>query len=913
MRAHPIPRPLALVLALAAACLLAAGTTAAAPNFRVQAPEAIPLGAGVGIADVAAGDVNHDGIPELAVFESDRRVHVYQRVLGVWTNVYTTSLGAGVWVPANETPTVRFTDEEGVRPSGYAPGQFLFNAQLPGVAIASIRLSGTAWSESTLFGPLAFIPHNGAFSPPVRMRANNSAPLWRVVVPGAYLYDPLFRAWLPRFGESAPHACVVREWCEQIGPSMPGAVGGDVNGDGETELVMLRPDVVMVTNPSDAPLGGNPGCWPVEFVSATPQFAPHAQIVGGHFDGDAREDLLVRDVDGRIDVIWFASGGPPYSTQVSSMPSTQPGGSNLSTDLVAADLDDDGDLDFVQTYSDPPGFEVWLNDGSRSFTATFTPLDSTYGSASCVDVLDADGDGHLDLAIGQPEALRSRVLLLPGDGAGHFGSPAGVALGTLEPSAIAADDFDQDGAVDLAIGGHDTDLLDGQQDVQLLHASGGGAFEAPAPMNTPFTDLNSGVRRLLPFVQDEWTGRSLAAMQVGTYAIAYGTPNGLPSGMFVSWAPFEMTGLANGDLDGEPSQNELVSLNLNEDGTSTIFEPIMDPITIAGSCAGLALVDWNRDGHLDLVTLNRTLARIEVHLQSASTPLTFPTVLTYALSIEPLTWYDHGAPFVVVDDPGGQGYVTLVAVGSDATSGDLRSQLFHNRAPSIGPVLDVSASPAGISTAIASGDVDGDGVPDVVFGEVADGTLEGYVSVWRGVAGGPLQFTHGATYVVADAEVNDVAVADVTGDGHDDILCATHDNLVPAGPNKAHAITVGPGAGGRFAAMPARQVPVGETAAVPTAPPPSHTSTLALSVGPNPLTGHQGRVTFTLPGARRVRAELVDVAGRVMRTLADADLAAGPHALAFDTESGGRLASGVYFVQLRAGRDVATRRIVVVH
>ena len=77
---------------------------------------------------------------------------------------------------------------------------------------------------------------------------------------------------------------------------------------------------------------------------------------------------------------------------------------------------------------------------------------------------------------------------------------------------------------------------------------------------------------------------------------------------------------------------------------------------------------------------------------------------------------------------------------------------------------------------------------------------------------------------------------------------------------------------------------------------------------PNPVAG-RARVPFHLPAPASVRAELVDLRGRVVRVLAEADYAAGPAELAVDAAG---LAAGVYLVRLRTPSDARTVTLTVV-
>jgi hypothetical protein len=81
------------------------------------------------------------------------------------------------------------------------------------------------------------------------------------------------------------------------------------------------------------------------------------------------------------------------------------------------------------------------------------------------------------------------------------------------------------------------------------------------------------------------------------------------------------------------------------------------------------------------------------------------------------------------------------------------------------------------------------------------------------------------------------------------------------------------------------------------------------AIEPNPLTGLAPSATlrFDLPRAAAVRLGLVDVGGRVVRTLVDGHLTAGRHAVAWEADRAG---SGVYFLVLQADGEQVTRRVL---
>lgn len=94
---------------------------------------------------------------------------------------------------------------------------------------------------------------------------------------------------------------------------------------------------------------------------------------------------------------------------------------------------------------------------------------------------------------------------------------------------------------------------------------------------------------------------------------------------------------------------------------------------------------------------------------------------------------------------------------------------------------------------------------------------------------------------------------------------------------------------------------------------PAGAPVLALHNEPNPF-NPATVIRFELPDDSQVTLEILDLAGRRVRVLADAVLSAGPHAIRWDGRdaSGRGVASGVYFYRLDAGARHATGRMALV-
>ncbi len=71
-------------------------------------------------------------------------------------------------------------------------------------------------------------------------------------------------------------------------------------------------------------------------------------------------------------------------------------------------------------------------------------------------------------------------------------------------------------------------------------------------------------------------------------------------------------------------------------------------------------------------------------------------------------------------------------------------------------------------------------------------------------------------------------------------------------------------------------------------------------------------ITFGLPSESPCNLSVYDVSGRLVRTIIDASLPGGGHAVVWDgtTGSGARCPDGVYFIRLSIPEDGLTRRVV---
>jgi hypothetical protein len=81
---------------------------------------------------------------------------------------------------------------------------------------------------------------------------------------------------------------------------------------------------------------------------------------------------------------------------------------------------------------------------------------------------------------------------------------------------------------------------------------------------------------------------------------------------------------------------------------------------------------------------------------------------------------------------------------------------------------------------------------------------------------------------------------------------------------------------------------------------------------PNPGRS-ETQISFDLPRATHVSLRVYDLSGRLVATLADETMSPGAHAVSWNgrDDAGVHVGSGIYFYRLEAGRQVQTKRMVI--
>jgi FG-GAP-like repeat len=361
--------------------------------------------------------------------------------------------------------------------------------------------------------------------------------------------------------------------------------------------------------------------------------------------------------------------------------------------------------------------------GDLSFREVSIPVGK---SPRFIAAADLNHDGKVDLVVANEESESLTVLL--GDGKGHFqqakGSP--VSAGHL-PNDIAVADMNHDGNADLVIANHQSPYIG------ILLGDGKGGFQPAA--GSPF-DVHSnphphGVAvgafsgsSNMDVVTDSWGNNQIELLR--------GDGKGgllLPGRFFrVGRRPYERLRSADFNKDGLP---DVVTTNLDDDTVTILLsdgkggfrEASGSPGPAGGKPWQLAIDDFNKDGNPDLAIIpyERDLPagqRAGVTVLLGDGKGSFTPMPATALSLEGC----HGPSSIATGDINGDGRPDIVVLCAESKN----LAIFLSNAEK-GFTLSMHATPGGWGS-VTVVDLDADGKADIITANNDDGTITIYFS-----------------------------------------------------------------------------------------------------------------------------------------------------------------------------------------
>ncbi len=313
---------------------------------------------------------------------------------------------------------------------------------------------------------------------------------------------------------------------------------------------------------------------------------------------------------------------------------------------------------------------------------------------SAVAVADLNGDSKSDIVVAN--AADDDVLVYLGNGDGSFQAPVSYSLGAASPTALAIADLGN-GHLDIVTANSGTGT------VSVLLGDGTGSFGTATtltaganPSAIVLANLGNGHIDIVTANRGGNTVSVFLGNGTGTFGTATNFAAGSgPDGLAVG----DVNGDAKADLVVADAGSDSVSVLIGN-GDGTFNAPTS--VAVGGLPSAVALARLSGTGPLDVVTANAAGGSVSVLIGNGNG--TFQAAVNYAVGAAPSS--------LLVRDANGDGKPDVVT----ANEGDNNvSVLPGNGDGTFGTATNYGlAAGATAPVALAAGDLDGAGVPDLV-------------------------------------------------------------------------------------------------------------------------------------------------------------------------------------------------------
>ncbi|MCK4873220.1 MAG: VCBS repeat-containing protein [Phycisphaerales bacterium] len=170
-------------------------------------------------------------------------------------------------------------------------------------------------------------------------------------------------------------------------------------------------------------------------------FAPARGLVFADLDGDGDLDIVTSSTDDKV-YAWDYTGNPVPGFPVTTIEQAQYAPS-------VADMDGDGDMEIVQlTRGTVEGGRLYIIDHEGNVLPGFPASVNNNNLASCATLYDLDGDGIMEIIVGERDWPLGYLHVFEIDGS-EWGGNWPVTLDHVPTGTAAVGDVDADGVVEI--------------------------------------------------------------------------------------------------------------------------------------------------------------------------------------------------------------------------------------------------------------------------------------------------------------------------------------------------------------------------------------------------------------------------------------------------------------------------------
>ena len=281
-----------------------------------------------------------------------------------------------------------------------------------------------------------------------------------------------------------------------LGTDMPqGLAVGDFNEDGHQDVITGS---AFGTNNLSLFAGDGTGSFGAPTHPSLPlsMGSGVADLTAAQLNGDNHLDLAIATFP---QVAWMMGNGDGTFAAPTYFTFPSPQGEGGAVDIVAADVDHDGDNDVATAGGNViAGASVFLNDGSGSFTWNQMSMPQAPANPVSVNLADLDGDGNLDIVTANQSGCTpwgSNLAARPGNGDGTFGAAVPISVGYgptcvnshWQPQELGIVDLNCDGKMDIISANMATSFCS-----VLLSTGGSSDTTAPVVTAPPAVSVAAG-------------------------------------------------------------------------------------------------------------------------------------------------------------------------------------------------------------------------------------------------------------------------------------------------------------------------------------------------------------------------------------------------------------------------------------